>query len=91
MVHENQTQKIKKTLCSAQYRTLKSTVAQSNSWHTGAGIERADKKSPQLAAGEGEGDGRAEGSLAIGGGGQAAMSLVPDVDRRQLAFQELAS
>ena len=26
------------------------------------------------------GDGRAEGSSAIGGGGQAAMSLTPDVD-----------
>lgn len=56
-----------------------------------AGIERADKKSPPLAAGEAEGDGRAEGLLAIGGGGQAAMSPMPDVDRMQLAFQELAS
>ena len=32
-----------------------------------------------LSGGEGVGDGRAEGSSAIGDGGQAAMSLMPDV------------
>ena len=36
----------------------------------------------ELLTGEGEevGDGRAEGSSAIGDGGQAAVSLTPDID-----------
>ena len=50
-----------------------------NIWHTGAGIETG-KKSYWLEEGERAGDGRAEGSSAIGDGGQAAVSLVPDVD-----------
>ena len=33
-----------------------------------------------LSGGEGVGDGRAEGSSAIGDGGQAAVSLTSDVD-----------
>ena len=63
-----------------QYSTLKSTVVQYNSWHTGAGIELTGKKSYWLEEGEEVGDGRAEGLSAIGDGGQAAISLTPDVD-----------
>ena len=33
-----------------------------------------------IEEGEGMGGGRAEGSSAVGGGGQAAISLEPDVD-----------
>ena len=33
-----------------------------------------------IEEGEGMGDGRAEGSSAVGGGGQAAISLEPHVD-----------
>ena len=41
--------------------------------------------------GEGEevGDGRAEGLSAIGDGGQAAVSLMPDVDGPQVAICNL--
>ena len=77
---KKQTQKIKKTLLILQYSTLKSTVVQYNSWHTGAGIEWTGKKSYWLEEGEEMGDGRAEGSSAIGDRGQAAVSLTPDVD-----------
>ena len=45
-----------------QYGTLKSTVVQYNSWHTGAGIEWRDKKSYWLAEGEEVGDSGVEGS-----------------------------
>ena len=62
-----------------QYRTLKSTGIQYNSWHTEAGIERTSKKSYQLEWGEEVEDGRSEGSSAIGDGGQAAVSLTPEV------------
>ena len=34
----------------------------------------------ELLTGEEVGDGRAEGSSAIGDGGQAAVSLTPDID-----------
>ena len=59
---------------------MKSTVIQYNSWHTGAGIEWTDKKSYYLEEGEEVGDGTAEGSSAIGDGGQAAISLMPDAN-----------
>ena len=59
---------------------MKSTIGQYNSWHTGAGIEWTDKKSYYLEEGEEVGDGTAEGSSAIGDGGQAAISLMPDAD-----------
>ena len=35
-----------------------------------------------MEEGEGVGDGRAEGLSATGGGGQAVMSLTPDMDGR---------
>ena len=63
-----------------QYSTLKSTVVQYNSWHTGAGIEWTGKKSYWLDEGAEVGGGRAEGPSAIGDWGQAAVSLTPDVD-----------
>ena len=59
---------------------MKNIVIQYNSWHTGAGIEWTGKKSYSLEEGEEVGDGRAEGSSAIGDGGQDAISLMPDVD-----------
>ena len=55
-----------------QCSTLKSTVVQYNSWHTGAGIDWTGKKSYWREGGEEVGDGRAEGSSAIGDRGQAA-------------------
>ena len=39
------TQEIKKTFLILQYSTLKSTVVEYNSWHTGAGIEPANTHS----------------------------------------------
>ena len=42
-------------------------------------MEWTGKKSYWLEEGE-VGAGRAEGSLAIGDGGQAAISLMPDID-----------
>ena len=55
-----------KTFLILQYSTLKSTVVQYNSWHTGAGIEWTNKKS-YWPGEEGEvGDGGAEGSSATG-------------------------
>ena len=45
---------------------MKSTIGQYKSWHTGAGIEWTGKKSYCLEEGEEVGDGRAEGSSAIG-------------------------
>ena len=71
---------MKKTFLIWQYSTLKSTVVQYNSWHTGAGFERTGKKSYCLEDREEVGDGGAEGSSAIGDGGQAAISLKPDTD-----------
>ena len=62
------------------YSTLKSTVVQYNSWHTGAGIKWPGKKSYWVEEGEEVGDSRAEGLLAVGDGGQAAISLMPDTD-----------
>ena len=59
---------------------FESTIGQYKSWHTGAGIEWTGKKSYCLEEGEEVGDGRAEGSSAIGDGGQAAISLMPETD-----------
>ena len=72
-------QKIKKTFLILQYSTLKSTLVQYNSWHPGAGIEWTGKKCYWLEEGEEVGDGRAEGLSTIGDGGQAAISLTPDI------------
>ena len=69
---------MKKTFLILQYSTLKGTVVQYNSWHRVAGIEWTGKKSYWLEEGEEVGDGRAEGSSAIGDGGQAAISLMAD-------------
>ena len=46
------------------------------------------KKSYWLEVGEEVGDGRAEGSSAIGDGGQAAISLMPDTDGTHLEIFE---
>ena len=62
-----------------QYNTLKSTVLQYNSWHTGTGIHWTGKKLPTGGGTEVE-EGRADVSSSIGGGGQAAISLMPDID-----------
>ena len=59
-------------------------MVQYNSCHTGAGI----KELLTGVGGEEVGDGRAEGSLPIGDGGQAAISLTPDVDRTDVRIFE---
>ena len=59
---------------------MKSTVAQYNSWHTGAEIEWTGKKSYWLEEGDKVGNDRAEGSWATGDGEQAAVSLKYDAD-----------
>ena len=69
-----------KQLSSSSSSTFKSTVAQCHSWHTEAGMEGTSKKSYRLEEGEEVGDGRAEGLSAIGDGGQAAVSLMSDID-----------
>ena len=48
-------------------------------WHQWTG-----KKSSWLEEGEEVGDGRAEGSSAIGDGGQAGITLKPDIDSTAL-------
>ena len=63
-----------------QYSALKSTVVLYNSWYTGVGIEWPGKNSYWLEEGDGLGDGTAEESSAIGHRGQAAISLMPDID-----------
>ena len=71
----------KKTVLILWCSTLKSTVVQYNQ-HEGAGIEQPGKKITDwmsLEEGEEVGNGRAEGSSAIGGGRQAAVSLTPDI------------
>ena len=57
---------------------MKSTAVQYNRWHTEAGTEWTGKKSYGLEEEEESGDGRAEGSSAIGDGGQATISLMSD-------------
>ena len=63
-----------------QYSILKSTIAQYNSWYTGAGIMWTSKKRRWLKEGEEVGDCRVEGSSSIGDGGQAAISPTCDTD-----------
>ena len=70
--------KIKKTFLILWFSTLKSTVVQDNSCHTGDGIQWISKKSYWMEEGEEEGDSRAERWSATGG--QAVISLTPDVD-----------
>ena len=60
--------------------TVQYLEMQYHSWYTGDGIEWTGKKSDCLEEGEEVGDGRAEGPSATGDGGQAAMSLTPDID-----------
>ena len=45
IIYKTQTHKIKKTFLVSQYSALKSTAVLYKSWHTGAGLERAGKKS----------------------------------------------
>ena len=59
---------------------MKSTVEHYNSWLTGPGIKWTGKKSYQVEDGEKVEDGRDERLSAIGDGGQAAISLTPDLD-----------
>ena len=59
-----------------QYSTLKSTVVQQlvyRDWHQ---VNRQEEFA-RREKGEEVGDGRAEGSLAVGDGGQPAISLMP--------------
>ena len=58
------------------FEKYSSTVQQ---WHTGDSMEWTGKKRSWLEVGEGMGYGRAEGSLATEDGGQASISLMPDV------------
>ena len=81
-------QKIKKTFLILQYSTLKSIVAQYNSWHTETGIEWTGKKSYCLEEGEEVGDGRTEWSSAMRDGGQVAISLTPVIDGTQVRIFE---
>ena len=61
------------------YSTLKITVMQYNNWHTGAGIDWTGKKSYWLEEWKEVGDGRAEGSSAIGDRGQVHLMLMAQV------------
>ena len=78
IIHKKQTKP--KIFLILQYSTLKSRIAQYNNWHTRAGIKRTGKESYCLEEGEEVGNDRAEGSSATGDGGQAAISLTPEVD-----------
>ena len=68
-------QKNKETIFNLTVQDLEKV--QNNNWPPGAGIEWTGKKSHWPEKGEEVGDGR---STAPGGGGQAVMSLTPDVD-----------
>ena len=62
---------------------MKSIVVQYSAGYTGAGIEWTSRKNCRLEEGEdvrAGRAGRAEGSSAIGGGEQAAVSLTPEGD-----------
>ena len=56
-------------------------------WHTGADTEQTGKQSYCQEEGEEVGDGRAEGSSAIGDRGQAAVLLMPDDGTHVLIFE----
>ena len=69
IIHKKQAnKKVKKIVL--QYNTLKSTVVQYNSWHMGADTERTGEKSYRREKAGQEGDGGAQGSSAVGDGGQ---------------------
>ena len=89
IIHRKQTNiKNKKTFLILQYSTLKSTVVQYSSWHTGAGIEWTGKKSYWLEEGEEVRNCRAEGLSAIGDGGHTTISLTPDFDGMHVCIFE---
>ena len=44
IIHQKQTQKIKKKFFHLIFSTLKSTVVQDSSWHKGAGTKRGGKE-----------------------------------------------
>ena len=69
-------------------QNLEKYSSQCNSWHPGTGIKGAGKKSYGLEKGEEVGDGRAEGSSAVGDGGYAAISLMPDTDEMHVCIFE---
>ena len=69
-----------RTLLIWWWNTLKSTVGQYNNRHIGVGFKWTGKESYSLEEGKEVEDGRAKGSLAIRDGGQAPVSLTPDVD-----------
>ena len=56
--------------------------------HSGAGIEWTGRKSYWVEEREEVGDGSAEGSLAVGDGGQATVSLMPDIDGTYICIFE---
>ena len=80
IIHKIKHKKIKRSFINLQYNTLKRRVVQYNSWHPGAGMEWTGKSSHWPEEGEEAGDGRAEGPSAVGDGGRATLSLLPDVD-----------
>ena len=64
---------------------------QYSNWHKGIGIEWTNKSystPTQVEAGEGMGDGRAEGSSAIEDEGETAVSLKPYDDGMQVCIFE---
>ena len=70
-----------------QHSTLKSIAVQHNSWHVG--WHRVNREEELLMEqGEEVGDGRAEASSAVGGGGQASVSLTPDIDGTHVCIFE---
>ena len=69
--HTSPVKKTKKAFLLLQCATWKSTAAQHDSWHAGAGPERAGRKSHRLGAGAQAGDAGA----AVGGGVWAALPL----------------
>ena len=71
-----------------QYSTSESTVVQYNSWHTGAGIKWTRQEELPMEEGEEVGDGRAEGSSAIGDRGRPGMSLTPDMNGTYVCISE---
>ena len=72
-----------------QYSTLKSIGVQYN-WPTGVGIKWTGKKSYWLEEGKEVGDGGTERLSAIGSGGQAAVSLTPDLDGTHIHIFEIS-
>ena len=67
---------------------MKSTGIQSNSLYREAGSERRGKKTCWLEWGEEVEGGGSEGASATGDGGQAAVSLTPEVDGKPVYIFE---